>query len=185
MISLFMVLFFALQINLVFEITRFLVTFEEFDKLSLVIALIIIQAIGVALNSRYSRYYVYIASAAYTIQELVNLFYWLNKMSQREKDDHAGEDAELYSREHFNLFFTCYACFLCQDTKFLMFWFTPIYTVKFFVLLYNTDTDIILRLKLYISAIVVAYFFHYLLTVRELKRFYQYQSLLKREQAIS
>ena len=84
----------------------------------------------------------------------------------------SGKDSELYSREMFHLYYTYYASFLCQDTKFLLLWFTPIYSFKFFILLYGTDTTLLMRGKLYFAALSVAIFFHYLLTTRELKRFY-------------
>ena len=67
MVTLFIVMLFMKVLTLFYEIIRFMITFEEFDKLTFVLAHIIILAVGVALNSRYTKKYVYVACAAYAI----------------------------------------------------------------------------------------------------------------------
>ena len=144
-ITLFKVLFFALLINNLYEMLRYLYTFDQFENLALVTALTIIQILATLLNSRFSAQQNYIISATFALQELVNLVYWWQKMAKRDLDEDSGKDSELYSREQFHIFFTYYVSFLCQDTKFLLLWFTPIYSFKFFILLHGTDTTLLLR----------------------------------------
>ena len=67
MVTLFIVLLFLQVLTLFYEFLRFMVTFEEFDKLTFGLAHIIILAVGVGLNSRYTKKYVYVACAAFAI----------------------------------------------------------------------------------------------------------------------
>ena len=77
-----------------------------------------------------------------------------------------------------------FAVFLCPSTPYLYVVYLPVYVSKYMFLMYFTDMSLWTQF-IKVSPIIFAIVFcHYLLTIRELKRFYDYQKLSKREQAL-
>ena len=70
------------------------------------------------------------------IPTIVN--YW--KISEREKQ--AESDGDYFDKHAFNGYAIIFGALLCPSTKFLYCWVIPIYTLKYYFLMYGTDTAI-------------------------------------------
>ena len=77
-----------------------------------------------------------------------------------------------------------FAVFLCPSTPFLYGIYIPVYVSKYIFLMYFTDVNLWTQFIKLSTIILIIVFFHYIVTIRELKRFYDYQKLSKREQAL-
>ena len=115
--------------------------------------------------------------------EIVNTVTAYRKISERELD--AESDSDYFTTQTFSRYLVFFGALLCPSTSYFYGWMIPIYASKYFFLMYGTDTSIWSRFIKTSSVIFMVICCHYLITIRELRRFYQFKELLESKAALA
>ena len=100
------------------------------------------------------------------------------------KSDLEESDCANNALYRFDYHFMFFAMFLCPTTNYLVFWFVPIYAIKYNMVTLGTDIDIWFRVSQVLAVVLNVFILFYIVTWRELTRYFQQQALLKRESVL-
>ena len=104
-------------------------------------------------------------------------------ISDRERN--AESDDDYFAKHTFSRYFIGFGALLCPSTLYLYGFMIPIYASKYFFLMYGTDTSPWSRFVKTSTTIVLVTCYHYLITIRELRRFYQLKELQESKSALA
>ena len=151
------------------------------------ICYIIFAVIGIlvmAVGTKYNRTFVPLIVATYPLLELIHLISMSYEIAQTEAQADSDCQSQLFNFRRFGheFFFNC--ALTCPSIEVYAFWYLPAYIIKFQVLVYGSGVGLLENISEVGSGAFIGFFVFYTLTGKDLKRFYQQQVILRREQAL-
>ena len=128
----------------------------------------VVNLLVLVIGSRFKRYMVYIIVFSFLTQEFFNVVIARETLKTELASDCANN--ALYRFDYHFMFF---AMFLCPTTKYLVFWFVPIYAIKYNMVVFGTEIDIWFRISQVLTVVLNVFILFYIVTWRELVRFFQ------------
>ena len=117
---------------------------------------------------------------------LLMITYTINqKMDISELELDSESYKEQIHPQSFARIFNIFCCFLCPSTPYLFCFYIPIFIFKYIILMHGTGITLVMQFMKIGPQVLIVISGHYLITIRELRRFYDYQKLLKRERALT
>ena len=118
----------------------------------------------------------------YVLVEITLTIHSYTRISEREQE--AESNIDYFHKDSFAKVFFVFSVFLCPSTPYLYGMYIPIYVIKYMFLMHGSKIDPWTQFIKAFPVVIMVVFFHYLITIRELRRFYDYQNLLEREKAL-